>query len=312
MTIAFVEIKEAARKLLAENIKLKKNEKVVLVTDKKKCQIFDALKRVLKEDKIKFEILKLSPQREHSSPIPSAAKVFENADVIVAPTLKSISHSPETYAARKKGARVASMPGITSELFVEAMKADSEKIKRINRKLAKKLKNAKVANVITPSGTNLKMSLKDAIVYSHDDGDISRKGILNNVPFGEVETYGGMGSGKLVIDSWGEKIKPGDGAWIYIKRGKIVEWNKKGKLLVDQLRRVGECGLRIIEFSIGTNKIFKEPRGNVLCDEKIYGSVHVAFGGGPTRECPIHIDVILLKPTVWVSGRKVVDRGRIN
>ncbi|MFH8086684.1 MAG: hypothetical protein QW609_02585 [Candidatus Aenigmatarchaeota archaeon] len=52
--------------------------------------------------------------------------------------------------------------------------------------------------------------------------------------------------------------------------------------------------------------------GKIIHDEKIIGSVHVAFGGfGNRRKCKIHEDVILLKPTVFFDDKMVIKNGKI-
>ena len=54
--------------------------------------------------------------------------------------------------------------------------------------------------------------------------------------------------------------------------------------------------------------------GNVLEDEKILGTVHVAFGAsagiGGTVSVPIHLDVVILDASLEVDGQAVLDGGR--
>jgi len=300
-------------KLLKENIKLKKEEKVVLVTDREKDRVFDAIRSAVKARGNKLSIIRISPDRPSSSPIPQTAKEFNKCDVIIAPTTKSISHSPETYTARHKyGARVASMPGITPEMFIDAMKVNPKDVKKLNDWFAGKFRNAKVVNILTPSGTNLKVDIKGVEFRGDDYGDISGREILNNVPFGEFYGWIAKGLGIVFIDYWKTEIIPKDRAWVYLQKGRIIKWNKGAEPLIKVLKGAGECGLRIVELGIGTNTAFKKPIGNVLQDEKIYGTCHIAFGGhGTERLCSVHIDVIMIRPTIWVDGRKIMEKGKL-
>jgi leucyl aminopeptidase (aminopeptidase T) len=54
--------------------------------------------------------------------------------------------------------------------------------------------------------------------------------------------------------------------------------------------------------------------GMVLEDEKILGTVHVAFGAsagiGGTVSVPIHLDVVVVEPTLEIGGARVLERGR--
>ena len=54
--------------------------------------------------------------------------------------------------------------------------------------------------------------------------------------------------------------------------------------------------------------------GNLLEDEKILGTVHVAFGAsaaiGGTVNVPVHEDCVVVEPTLTVGSTTVVDAGR--
>jgi len=69
----------------------------------------------------------------------------------------------------------------------------------------------------------------------------------------------------------------------------------------------------IAELGVGTNDQ-ATLTGNVLEDEKILGTIHVAFGAsagiGGTVSVPIHLDVVVLEPTLDVGGTRVLDAGR--
>ena len=69
------------------------------------------------------------------------------------------------------------------------------------------------------------------------------------------------------------------------------------------------------EFGIGMNPASKII-GNVLEDEKKLGTVHVAFGDNSTFggnvKCGIHIDGIILKPTVVINDEKtILEKGEL-
>jgi leucyl aminopeptidase (aminopeptidase T) len=55
--------------------------------------------------------------------------------------------------------------------------------------------------------------------------------------------------------------------------------------------------------------------GEVLEDEKILGTAHVAFGAsaaiGGTVQVPVHLDCVVLEPDVAIDGEPVVRGGRL-
>jgi leucyl aminopeptidase (aminopeptidase T) len=68
----------------------------------------------------------------------------------------------------------------------------------------------------------------------------------------------------------------------------------------------------VAELGVGTNDR-AILTGQILEDEKILGTVHVAFGNnasmGGTVEVPFHVDGILLEPTLELDGTIILDRG---
>jgi len=71
----------------------------------------------------------------------------------------------------------------------------------------------------------------------------------------------------------------------------------------------------VAEFGFGTNPEAKLI-GNILQDEKVLGTVHIAFGdnssyinGEKRNQCEIHWDTVCENPTVFFDGEKVLDNG---
>ena len=66
------------------------------------------------------------------------------------------------------------------------------------------------------------------------------------------------------------------------------------------------------ELGIGTNEA-AILSGVILEDEKVYGTVHIAFGTnksfGGVNKAGCHMDGIILKPTLYLDGEKVIDNG---
>ena len=75
----------------------------------------------------------------------------------------------------------------------------------------------------------------------------------------------------------------------------------------------GPKGRNLAELGVGTNDR-ATLTGNTLEDEKILGTAHLAFGasagigGGVT--VPVHEDVVVLAPSLWVGATQVLDAGR--
>lgn len=68
----------------------------------------------------------------------------------------------------------------------------------------------------------------------------------------------------------------------------------------------------LCELGIGTNDA-AILNGVILEDEKVYGTVHIAFGTntsfGGTNKAECHMDGIILNPTLYLDNILVIDKG---
>jgi aminopeptidase len=84
--------------------------------------------------------------------------------------------------------------------------------------------------------------------------------------------------------------------------------------LVALLEPHGRDGRNVAEFGIGTNDR-ATLTGVILEDEKVMGTIHIAFGDnksmGGTVRVASHLDGLVTQPTVWFDDRKVLEAGRL-
>jgi len=89
---------------------------------------------------------------------------------------------------------------------------------------------------------------------------------------------------------------------------------EQAKQLNKMLSAVGDKAKAVAELGIGTNPKAKIS-GNILEDEKVLGTVHVAFGNNismdGTNDVPIHIDCIIKSPSVYIDGKMIMENGKI-
>ena len=83
----------------------------------------------------KTKLIKIPIPDSHGSEPPTRiAKEMLKYDVILMPTTKSLSHTTARKSASKKGARAASMLGITEDMMKRALGVDFNKIKITTKK----------------------------------------------------------------------------------------------------------------------------------------------------------------------------------
>ena len=99
-----------------------------------------------------------------------------------------------------------------------------------------------------------------------------------------------------------------------IENGRITKTAGKNAAKVEAMIPEHELSRSVGELGIGTNPMAKLT-GVILEDEKIYASVHVAFGTntsfGGVIKAPSHIDFVTLEPTVYFDNVKVIEGGRL-
>lgn len=252
--------------------------------------------------------------QEPPHPVPL---VMQQVDAVVALTSRSITHTRARREATAAGTRVATMPGITEEMLVRTMSADYEAIAATTQALAERLTAASVARVTTVAGTDLTLPIA-GIAAIASTGLIREKGQWGNLPSGEAYLMPaeGQAEGVLVIDGAlagiGRLTQP---VRVVVERGMAVavEGGEQAHAFWRQMQAVGPGAFNVAELGVGTNPK-AQVTGNILEDEKVLGTVHVAFGNnvsmGGTVDVPFHVDGILLQPTLLLDGQPLLINGQ--
>jgi leucyl aminopeptidase (aminopeptidase T) len=294
---------------------VKSREDVLVVTDPSKLKIAWALFDASQEIGAKTVLTCMPVGTRHGEEPPSVvADAMLSADVVIAPTTYSLTHTQARFKACKAGARVATMPMITEEVMRgEAMSADYRSIEKLTTKIANRLSKASEIEITSSAGTELYFSVEGRRAYL-DTGVIHKPGDFGNLPAGEafIAPLEGTAEGLVVIDGSMTGSLHGE-IRIRIEKGKAVEIRgRQADKIVKMFDEVGGKAYTLAEFGIGTNPEAKL-RGVVLEDEKVMGTCHIAFGdnstfGGKTR-AGIHIDGIFLKPSVKLDGKVLMLDG---
>jgi leucyl aminopeptidase (aminopeptidase T) len=252
-----------------------------------------------------------------AEPPRAVAAAMLAVDVVIAPTIQSLSHTEARRAASEGGVRVASMPGVTEEMLARVMSADMKELRKRGNVLGRALGIGAEARITSPQGSDLRLGLGDrtAIV---DAGALSKRGAFGNLPCGEafIAPVEGTAEGTLVVDgsiaAIGKLETPVE---LTVEGGHLVDaTGAEGARLMELLTAHGSDGTNVAELGIGTNEE-ATLTGNILEDEKILGTAHVAFGAsaaiGGEIQVPVHLDCVVLEPTVEVDGATLVEAGEL-
>lgn len=306
------DLREGAETAVKQCMNVQSDEEVLIVTDKKRMDIAESMRdaSIVQADETILMNIEETDQHGAEPPKP-VSSAMKSADVVLAPTTYSLSHTQARISACDNGTRVATLPGITKEIFTTSMLADYGGIEERSEKLYNLLSQADEVHVKSPSGTDI--TLKAHIDRWHTDtGILHEPGDFGNLPAGEADGSPLEAEGKIVIDfleMQGEEIAP-SGTEVQIEDNKAVDISEECRLKeafenIENARTLAELG-------IGTN-----PKatliGNILQDEKVMGTCHFAFGdntsygGGSNSE--IHWDSIIKKPTIHFGDKKIMEGG---
>jgi leucyl aminopeptidase (aminopeptidase T) len=229
----------------------------------------------------------------------------------------SLSHTRARVAATAAGARIASLPSVTEAMFRRAIPVDYEFVTRAGAAIADLITRADSVRITSPAGTDLTLVVRGRD-GRNDDGDLRAPGAFGNLPAGEgyvapVETEG---DGVIVFDGSVAGFGPLDEPLtVELAAGRLVAASgAAASWLEATLDAGGPDGRSVAELGIGSNPA-ATLTGVVLEDEKICGTAHIAFGSsagiGGVVQAAVHIDAIMLTPTIEIAGTVVADGGRL-
>lgn len=309
-----------ANKILQESVKLKKGENVCIVTDTSTTEIGEVFASCVSAMNAEPVLLVINPRKTHGVEPPEiVAAAMKAADVVLQPITYAITHTNSTKEALEAGARVLVMRGVTKELMLYgAVGADYQEIDRVSELVRLKMSEGKNVKITTPSGTDLSLSIEDrtAIMLT---GLVKGPGTFAAMPDGEaaVAPIEGTAEGTIVIDNTMDSLGLLDEPIrLTVKRGRVTTIDGgKSAVKLKQLIDESDDGARnIAEFAIGTNPNARLI-GNMAEDKKAIGTVHIAIGDshviGGTVESNLHLDGLLLQPTVMIDNECVVDEGTL-
>ena len=312
------DLESAALTAVRDCLGIKPHETLLVVTDPPLAGLASVLAeaaRPLAREVVlvQYDERELNGQ-EPPPPVPAAMAAV---NAVLAVTSKSITHTAARRAATSAGARVATMPGITADCLIRTMNADYHAIADRTRRVTDLLTRARVARLTTRLGTDITLPIVGISAIA-STGLILQAGDWGNLPSGEayLRPEEGASDGMVVVDGslagLGLVTEP---VRITVKKGGAVkvDGGEAAERFAAQLEYVGPAARTVAELGVGTNDR-AVLTGKILEDEKILGTVHIAFGNnasmGGSVDVPFHVDGIVLKPTLTLDGEPLLIDGK--
>ncbi|GAB4115800.1 MAG: aminopeptidase [Candidatus Caldatribacteriota bacterium] len=298
---------------------IKKGENILILTDPLvESEIIKCLFSALLALETHPTLMIIPALRVNEELSPSVAVAIKEADLLIAATSKPISRTKAVQEGRNKGVKYLAMAGITIESLLKgAITADFEELHQLTRKFANILSYGNNVYIKSKIGTDLTFSIQGRKVIALD-GRIDEVSRSAGIPSGEAacSPVEGTAEGIVVIDGGIHEIgliqEP---VILRIEKGKVIEIN--GGTEAHQLRELlansGDSNsYNLAEFAFGTNPA-AVISPNIQEFKNKLGTVHLALGNNKNLFgnifSKIHLDAIIMKPTVEVDNRVVLKDG---
>lgn len=202
------------------------------------------------------------------------------------------------------------------DYYFSVVNADYEKMSKKMLVLKKSLDKAKIVT-LQGNGLNLSFSIEEAKTFICD-GKI-------NLPDGEVfvapDIYSANGSIKFNVDSLYQGYNFSD-IELFFHNGMVVNAGaSKNAKILNRILDTDEGSRYLGEFAIGTNPNITKTVGNILYDEKMLGSIHLALGqshfeSDNQNKSAIHWDMVYRmeeefgKAKMFLDDELIMENGK--
>jgi len=189
-------------------------------------------------------------------------------------------------------------------LFFECCLVDYAKMDKAMNPLINFLRKTDMVRIAGPGDTDISFSIKNMHQFKHSgrrnipDGEIMtapiRESINGRIGYNLPSTYYGTTFYDIQLD---------------FKKGKVINARCNDNEKINKILEQDKGARYIGEFAFGINPHLSKPVNDILFDEKIFGSVHLAQGNS-YKECDngnrsaIHWDLIL-RQTPDVGGGEI-------
>lgn len=330
-----------AHNILVRSFGLRRDQNLLIFADADSLEVIEAIARAGHELGIHVtsffvpRVLQAEMKASENLPLPAEAAVRE-ADAI----LSCLSDLPElrNYRVRvlqtgwSRRAKLGHAPGLTPDILRMA-DTNYDALSEQAQLIALTLLLGKRMEIVSTDSQRREYRLTAEIGgWEHPPGisdGVIRDGAWGNLPPGEVFVVPRAADGQIVVNGSlpGRVLRPGEELTLTFQGGRLTaiapdDCPAARHLRETQIafaeRRHDPNWTNLAEIGFGLNPSVPDLCGTSTVDEKKAHTLHIALGHslslGGDVDSVIHCDMIIRKPTVYVSGRLIMKKGdwRIN
>lgn len=310
-------VKHVAMVIVKDCMGVKPGESVLVVTDTVRKDLGMPIYQAALEAGNDAIYMEMKPRKTNGEEPPKmVADAMYDADVIIAMTRVSLTHTDAKIRAVEHGARIATMPfGSGSTEFVTriftqgGMTVDYKRMDRNIHRLADRIHGLKQAHVTADKGTDVVIDFGGR-EFHEDSGIAHDPGDFTNLPAGELYVAPMSTNGTIVVDvTIGRLGRLKSPLILEVKDGSVYSIRgERAKEVESILGEFGPQAMTLAEFGIGMNPKARIC-GLLVEDEKVGNTVHFAMGNnagfGGDVDVGIHMDGVVGRPTIYIDGEKL-------
>lgn len=304
-------LENSVEETLKKILRINKTSQLLIMSDDANSHIGNAFIRGATNLGVKVqEHIVPNKERRNAKSITELMRVispFFWADTIINVSSSRGSINPASLL--EKGTRYYTCPGINEEMIIwGAMTVNYDAMLSRHDGLIEAFHNSVSAHVTTARGTNLWLDTIERQAVGDAD---AKPGQHANLPAGEVflAPVEGSANGQVVADVsiYGIGLLKSP-ITFHIENGRLTALETKSSRISQILFKTlnSDEGADVVsELGIGINDA-AVITGNILEDEKKYGTAHIAFGNnlsfpGGQNNSKVHVDVVFDRPTINIE-----------
>ena len=322
---------EAASGALQDVLEINAQDNFLILTDTHCKSIAEAFKQAAINKGCKVEKFEIDESTRPLKDVPKELEKLLTGKTVVLNILKAFAEELPFRikwifkVEENKQIRMGHMPGITEQMMLDSVNVNYQEMRSKADSLRKLLDNAGQLHITTEEGTDVMLGIKNRTFVS----DVGVKpGEMCNLPCGEIycAPLEKEANGIVVFNASVGDIGILDTPLkAYLENGRVIKFDSEDEKLVEKISRlqnIDEDSMVIGELGIGINPKARIT-GNMLEDEKVIGTAHIAFGnnadfpGGGNNRSKIHRDYLFYRPTIEVKyfeGTKklIMKNGKVD
>ena len=298
------------------------DEDVLVITDWRCSKIGERVAAAARERDANVTLTSMDPREyDGNEPEPTVRAAMKEADVIITPVYRSITHSSAVSEAKEHDVRYISMVKFTEEQLIEGgLYADYEGMREHCEYMAERFGEANEARVTSPQGTDLTVGLEGRPGNAHpgiarEPGDFTALVHIES----NISPVEGTTEGTAVFDGAIPNLDIGvleEPVVMEIEDGAVVDVD--GGKEAKKIERVwaehdDPAVYNIAQLAVGMNPECAEFNGWFSNDHGRYGNVHLGIGTssnlGGTTKAPVHFDAMMAEATLELDGETLLEDG---